>query len=150
MKHTITMTLLALGLAAGAYSQQASDSRSRALHITKECNSQTGTYPGSYCTIQTSNIAAITKDSMVFYDQVGILEMGVLDSNVFLKVDANTWAVGRCTAPFDSTPGLCTFSDGVGKLKGFHARIVVTGDSTDPMLYHWDGTYSFGEPDDDR
>jgi len=150
MKHTITMTLLALGLAAGAYSQQASDSRSRALHITKECNSQTGTYPGSYCTIQTSNIAAITKDSMVFYDQAAIPGIGFLDSNVVLSVDADTWAVGRCTVPFTGRPALCNFFDGAGKLAGFHARIVVTQDSADPMLYHWDGTYSFGETDDDR
>jgi hypothetical protein len=72
MNSKITTALLARGLAAGASSQQAPEHKSRAIHITKECNSGTGYYPGSYCTIQSSNIAAITKGATVFYDQAAI------------------------------------------------------------------------------
>jgi len=68
----------------------------------------------------------------------------MLDSNVVLYVGTGDWAVGRCTVDVNNI-GLCTFSDGTGRLTGFTARVVVTPFSSSPteVNYHWDGTYSF-------
>jgi hypothetical protein len=64
----------------------------------------------------------------------------MLDSNVVLYVDVGNWAVGRCT--LDATNlGLCTFSDGVGPLAGFHARVAVAPASGND--YTWKGPYWF-------
>jgi len=77
------------------------------------------------------------------------------DSNVVLDAGNGSWGTGRCTitnnpvGPGNSL-GLCQFSDGTDKLAGFSARVIVTQDTTNPNLYHWDGTYSFrplGDPD---
>jgi len=68
---------------------------------------------------------------------------GELDSNVVLYVGTGDWAVGRCTLDLGTGLGLCTFSDGTGRLTGFQARVDVT--YTGGVNYRWDGAYSFGE-----
>jgi hypothetical protein len=134
---------LTLSLTKGAVSVAAQSGRNGQLHVTKLCNATTGTYPGSYCTIESSNLAEIKVDSTVYYDQVGNVPTGMLDSNVVLSVGTGDWAVGRCTLDLTTNLGLCTFSDGTGPLTGFSARVDVSLDPTNPALYHWDGTYSF-------
>jgi hypothetical protein len=111
--------------------------------VTKLCSGTTGTYPGSYCTIESSNLAQIKVNPTVYYDQVGNVPAGMLDSNVVLYVGTGDWAAGRCTLDLTTNLGLCTFSDGTGQLTGFQARVNVSLDKTNPALYHWDGTYSF-------
>jgi hypothetical protein len=41
--------------------------------------------------------------------------------------------------------GICTFSDGMGALAGFHARVDVTPATADLVNYDWRGTYRFAE-----
>jgi hypothetical protein len=65
-----------------------------------------------------------------------------------LDVGTGDWAVGRCTLDLNTGLGLCTFSDGTGKLTGFQARVNVSP-FPDFVNYHWDGTYSFS-PEGDR
>ena len=71
-----------------------------------------------------------------------------LDSNVVLFVRFGDWATGRCTLDSREYPGnygLCTFSNGVGTLAGFTARIDVSPFQNTPtdVDYYWNGTYSF-------
>jgi hypothetical protein len=70
-----------------------------------------------------------------------------LDSNVVLFVTAGHWATGRCTLGTNFN-GLCTFSDGIGSLAGFHGRVVVA--HTDGPNFSWTGTYSFAADDDEQ
>ena len=125
------------------------------LHITKNC----GTEPyagnaGDYCTIETSNLAEIPSGSTIYYTQASVAsstpESGAisLDTNVVLFVGFGDWAIGRCTLDSRTYPGnygLCTFSDGVGPLAGFTARVNVTPfeNTSTNANYHWDGTYKF-------
>jgi hypothetical protein len=137
-----------LALSAGVASVSASSRRNRDLHVTKECSAYTGA-AGSFCTITSSNIPEIRVGSKVFYDQAGGIPTGMLDSNVVLDVGHGDWAVGRCTLDLTTYFGLCTFSDGTGRLTGFHARIDVS--PTGGPEFRWDGMYSFRpEPDRDR
>jgi hypothetical protein len=142
---------LTLSLGTGAASVLAKD-----LHVTKECSAYTGA-AGTYCTITSSSLAAIKTGSKVFYDQAAGIPScsnpinisppcpasGMLDSNVVLYVGTGDWAVGRCTLDDGTGSGLCTFSDGIGKLTGFQANVAVS--YLGGVNYAWDGVYSFGE-----
>jgi len=136
----------------------AASERTGELHVTKDCSAATG-LAGTFCTITSSNLAAIKTGSKVFYDQAdGIPSCsntsppcpasGMLDSNVVLYVGTGDWAVGRCTVD-DSTNitniGLCTFSDGTGQLAGFTARVNVS--FLGGTLFGWDGKYKFNRLD---
>jgi hypothetical protein len=128
---------LALGLTLALTAQSG---RNGQLHVTKECSQNTGA-PGSFCTITSSNIPEIEVGTKVYYDQAFGIPAGMLDSNVVLHVGQGNWAVGRCTIDRTTGAGLCTFSDGVGPLTGFTARVDVS--HTGGPNYRWDGTYSF-------
>ncbi len=118
---------------------------SGALHLTKECSQYTGQAAG-YCTITSSNFAAITPGSKVFYtqDQTANFAAGFFDTDVVLYAGTGNRAVGHCTLDAASF-GLCTFSDGTGVFAGFQARVNVSPFTSAPteVNYHWDGTYSF-------
>ena len=115
------------------------------LKITKEC-SHYDFSAGSYCTITSSNVAAIPTGSTVYYTQAAVNPASPqaaaigLDSNVVLVAAAGDWATGRCTLGGTFT-GLCTFTDGVGQLAGFHARVEVA--PTGGPNFRWSGTYHF-------
>jgi hypothetical protein len=109
------------------------------LRVTKECPGSppfVSDAPGGFCTITRSSLAILV-GSHIFYDQAfynrmhGSDSTGVLDSNVVLDAGNGNMAVGRCTLDFAiifppiSGPGLCTFSDGTGNLRGFEARVDV-------------------------
>lgn len=128
------LVLLTLSLPASAAS-----ARRGKLHVTKECSQYTGA-AGDFCTITSSNIAAIAVGSKVFYDQPAGIPKGLVDSNVVLDAGDGNRAVGRCTLDLATNLALCTFHEGTGTLRGFHARINGSGDFAD---YHWDGTYHF-------
>ena len=117
-----------------------------ALHITKNCAGFTGA-AGAFCTITTSNVPAIKPGSKVYYDQAFGIPAGMLDANVVLSVARGDWATGRCTLDGSNGQGLCQFTDGVGQLTGFRARIKVSP-FPHGVDYHWDGTYSFGSDSD--
>ena len=118
---------------------------SAALHVTKECSQYTG-LAGGYCTITSSNLAAIKVGAKVIYvqDQTANSAAGIFATDMFLDAGAGNMAVGHCTLDAANF-GLCTFSDGTGQFAGFQARVAVSGFSTSPteINYHWDGTYSF-------
>src|ERR1700674_4787248 len=134
---------LTLALGTGVASVSESSERNRQLHVTKECSKYTAA-PGSFCTITSSSLAEIKVGSKVFYDQAAGIPSGLLDSNVVLDAGNGDRALGRCTLDLTTFLGLCTFSDGIGQLTGFHARVDV--DCTSGC--RWGGTYSFNpEPD---
>src|SRR5262249_8928991 len=112
----------------------------------KNCNDFTG-QAGAFCTIASSNLSELA-GARVFYDQAfGIPNPnppgGMLDSNVVLYAGTGDWAVGRCTLDGNTGIGLCTFSDGVGRLEGFQARIAVAV-ASGAHNFSWDGRYHFG------
>jgi hypothetical protein len=131
---------------ADTYNDRAISQRSGALHVTKECSAYNG-LAGDFCTITSSNLEEIKVGSNVFYDQAAGIPAGLLDSNVVLDAGNGDRALGRCTVDMTTHLGLCTFSDGIGELAGFHARVDVDCRSG----CRWDGTYGFRrERDRDR
>jgi hypothetical protein len=114
--------------------------RSKRLHVTKECSDYTYA-AGSFCTITFSSLGRIPVGAKVFYTQAaGIIE-NLLDSNVVLDAGNGNRAIGHCTLDAATGLGLCTFSDGTGRLAGFSARVDVR--YLGGFDYAWDGTYSF-------
>jgi len=138
MKFKVLTIIVALGLTTGAVSASASSERTGDLHVTKECSQDNGN-PGDFCTITSSNLAAIKVGSKVFYDQADGIPKGLLDSNVVVDAGAGNRAVGRCTLDDATNLGLCTFSDGTGQFTGFQARVTVDCRTS----CRWDGTYRF-------
>jgi hypothetical protein len=142
MKRIIGL-ILALTLA-GAFAiasqagTSASHSRTRALHVTKECSQYFGN-PGEFCTILTSNLGAITVGSKVFYFEAATAN-GV-DSDLALYAGPGNVANGHVTLP--GNVGEVTLRGGTGAFRGFRAEVVVTQDSQDPNVWHWDGTYRY-------
>jgi hypothetical protein len=108
--------------------------------VTKECSQYNGK-AGSFCTITSSNLAAIKVGSKVFYDQRDGIVQGLLDSNIVLDAGNGDRAMGRCTLDDATNLGLCTFSDGTGQFTGFHARVQVDCRTS----CRWDGTYKFSD-----
>ena len=131
---------LTLSLSAGTASVSAlsaQDARTGRLHVTKNCTGYDNK-AGDSCTITSSTLGAIA-DAKVTYDQAADIPLGMLDSNVVLDAGNGNWAVGRCTV--GSSGGLCTFTDGIGELAGFQARVDVSYISGDDWA--WEGTYRF-------
>jgi hypothetical protein len=135
------------------------DERHGELQVTKNCSAWT-LDNGAFCTITSSNLPEIEVGSKVLYAQAPIgcdnggttypctvplptPEGGYIsvDSSAVLYVGTGDWAVGRCTLDSTGNSGLCTFSDGIGRLTGFQARVDVF--STDGINYNWNGTYNF-------
>ena len=127
-------------LAPGITSVSAFFGGSGFLQVEKECSEYQG-QPGQFCTITSSNISEITPGSKVVYTQPAGVPAGVLDSNVVLDAGDGSRAIGRCTVDLVTGLGLCTFSDGTGRLAGFHARVEVSPPRYDGDDWHWRGTY---------
>ena len=139
----VSLTALAFAPSVLASSGSASSERSGHLKVTKECSQYTG-LADSFCTIVFSNLSAITRGSRVVYLQA---PGAALDSDVVLVVGPGNFAIGHVHLPFPVGPGLVTFSGGIGKFANFHARVVVTPDSSIAKGWFWNGTYSIGEDD---
>jgi hypothetical protein len=138
---TAVALLAALGFSVTAASSQNQAPRgTKAFHATKDCSGFTGLV-GAYCTIRSSNVKALKVGSKIFYFQVA--GKTALDSDTVIYVNRGNVATGHCLLRFATGVGLCTISDGTGKLAGFHLRVRVTASSSIPKLWHWDGTYSF-------
>jgi hypothetical protein len=130
--------ILAVSLSAGAAPVAAQ--RNGVIHIQKDCGDNDGG-AGAHCTITASNLAELPATTIVYYDQPNGIPQGMLDSNVVLLAPDGSKAVGRCTVDHSTRSGLCTFSDGIGLLAGFTARVEVT--FLGGTLFSWEGTYSF-------
>lgn len=116
--------------------------RSGDLHVIKECSGFTGD-AGSFCEIKSSNLGAIEVGSKIVYlqpDQIGTPSGSeiVLDP----PEPGNNKAFGNCSLAL----GVCTFSGGTGQFTGFQASVVVSA-TADPLLWVWNGTYSFSPRD---
>ena len=135
--------LAALGFSVSAApSQNQAPRGTKAFRATKDCSGFTGLV-GAYCTIRSSNVKALKVGSKIFYFQVA--GKTALDSDTVIYVNRGSVATGHCLLRFATGTGLCTISDGTGKLAGFHLRVRVTADASVPKLWHWDGTYSFSQ-----
>lgn len=129
-----------LSLSAADDSASASSERKERLHVTKECSTYTG-LAGQFCTVTSSNLAAIKVGSKIFYDLPAGTPAGLLDTDIVLDAGTGNRAIGHCTIDLATAIGLCTFSDGIGKFAGFQARVDVT--HTGGANWRWDGTFSF-------
>jgi hypothetical protein len=115
-----------------------------ALHITKECSQFTG-LADTFCTITASSLSAITAGSRVVYLQAS--GVAVLDSDVVLVVAQGDFALGHCTVDNVTNLGKCRFSRGIGSFDGFRARVDVSSNDPNGIVFQWDGTYSFNHDD---
>ena len=140
-----TVCVSALVLSVNSAPVSASRERARTLHITKECSQYQGG-AGEWCTITASNVRQVPVGSRVLYSQAAGVPAGLLDSNVVLDAGNGNRAVGRCTVDTTTERGLCTFSDGTGRLAGFEARVDVI--HVAGYDWKWDGAYSFNEGND--
>ena len=140
---TGVVLLAALGLCVSPASPQTQALRkTKAFHATKDCSGYKGGI-GAYCTVRTSNVKALKAGSKIFYTQQA--STAALDSDIVIYVKRGTTATGHCFLRSATGIGLCTISNGTGKLAGFRLRVRVTADTSIPKLFHWDGTYSFGK-----
>jgi hypothetical protein len=139
----IAVLVLATGMTT-ASALAGSAPRSGDLVVAKECSGFVPTNVPPYCTITSSNLAAIPEGSRILYlDPAGLGTTAggavVLDP----PGPGNNKAFGTCF--LGGSPMRCEFSGGTGVFTWFHASVVVT--VTDPAttdeLWHWEGTYSF-------
>jgi hypothetical protein len=127
-----------LAVSASARSGSQPNHPTRPLHVTKECSEYAGGI-GSYCTITSSNVAAITVGSKVFYAQAP--GPTSLDSDVILYAGSGNTATGHVVLDFATGTGRLTLSDGTGTLEGMTARAEVS--YLGGPNWAWDGTYRF-------
>lgn len=114
-------------------------SHSRDLHVTKECSAYAGA-AGQYCTITSSNLAAIPVGSRVIYERA--LTSSILDTDITLDPPGRgDMAFGHVHLDLTAGVGTAVLTGGTGKLAGFMASVAVTF-SGGPN-WAWDGTYSF-------
>jgi hypothetical protein len=140
---TAVVSLAALTVYVSAASPRSQAPReTKPFHATKDCSGYTGKI-GAYCTIRSSNVKALGPGSRIFYFQQS--GKATLDSDIVIYAGAGNVTTGHCLLHLASGLGLCTLSDGTGTLAGFHARVRVSVDHSVPLLWHWDGTYSFGK-----
>lgn len=62
------LVALVISMSQGAVPVAASNAQNGEIHVTKDCSTDTGA-AAAYCTIQSSNLAAIPVGARVFYDQ---------------------------------------------------------------------------------
>lgn len=135
--------ILALGVCAPSVSATSSP---HAIHMIKDCSEFNAVAP-TYCTIKTSDLAAIPPGTKVWYTGPVVANSYFLSSNVTLDDENGSTSTGYCI--FETKPtvaasvGLCTFWAGTGSLAGFTAVLDVTIDEAG--AWHWDGTYYFSD-----
>ena len=136
------VVLVALVVGSSSALAGSASPRSGDLVVAKECSGFAKDPP--YCTITSSNLAAIPQDSRIVYlDPAGL---GTATGGAVVldpPKPGNNKAFGTCF--LGGNPMHCEFSGGTGMFTWFHASVVVT--VTDPgttkELWHWTGTYSF-------
>jgi len=134
-----------LAVTASAQSGARANHRARPFHLTKECPpSQYQGQIGGYCTVTSSNVAAIGVGTKIFYAQAA--GPTSLDSDVILYAGPGNTATGHCALDFATGLGQCTLSGGTRRLDGIRARVDVSYLSG--YDWAWDGTYRFREDGD--
>ena len=129
-----------LAVTASAQSGAAANHRAQPFHLTKTCPpSQYQGQIGGYCTVTSSNLAAITVGTKIFYAQAA--GQNSLDSDVILYVSRGNTATGHCELDFLTGVGRCTLSGGTRTLDGIRARVDVS--YRGGYDWAWDGTYRF-------
>lgn len=115
----------------------ASSPRSGDLEVTKECSGFTGA-AGSFCTITSSNLAAIEVGSKIVYLQPPAV-FTPAGSDVVLDVPGpgNNAAYGNCSL----AAGHCTFWGGTGRFTWFNASIAVS--YLGGLDWAWAGTFNY-------
>jgi len=149
VKPSLGFLLAAVMAGAFAVSSSAGNTgspRSGEIHVTKECSHYNG-QAGSFCTITWSNLNAIDAGTNVVYSSP--IGATTLDSDLVLDGRGNNDASGHVTLDLMTRSGVVTLSGGTGRFSGFHANVAVTFDTNDG-LWHWDGTYSFIPPGQDK
>ncbi len=143
MKRTMVLVLAiaAAGIAATAGSATA-DPRSGVLHVTKDCSQYTF-QAGSFCTITSSNINAITPGSKVVYASAANFALGVLDSDLVIDGPGNNTAFGHVVLDLSTLTGIVTLSGGTGVFTHFRAGPLAVACPAYPVC-SWVGPYSFG------
>jgi hypothetical protein len=138
MKRSIVLVLAiaAAGVATTAGAATHNATRSRPLHVTKECAQYNGSV-GSFCTITSSNIGAIEPGMNVVY--LAVPTNGALDSDLVLSSGHGGAALGQVVLDLTTKKGRVTFSAGTGRFRDFRADVVVTEDPAG--IWHWDGSY---------
>lgn len=102
--------------------------------------------PGGYCLITQSSFKILI-GARVYYTDATVIA-GVLTSPVTLRAfdERGSTATGQCTyyrpAFYPPGHGICTYSNGTGKLAGFHASVMV-GPPTSPGVFSLTGAYWF-------
>jgi hypothetical protein len=94
---------------------------------------------GDYCTVTSSNVAAIPVGTMIFYAQAAGQES--LDSDVILYAGRGKTATGHCELEFATGLGRCRLFGGTRTLDGIRARVDVS--YLGGYDWAWDGTYRF-------
>lgn len=132
-----------LAVTASAQSSRANN-RARPFHLTKECPPSTMQGQiGDYCTVTSSNVAAIPVGTNIFYAQAA--GPTSLDSDVILYAGPGKTATGHCELEFATGLGECTLSGGTRTLDGIRARVDVS--YLGGYDWAWDGTYRMREDD---
>jgi hypothetical protein len=129
--------------AAAGSAASGSSAGNRPLHVTKECSQYNGT-AGSYCTITSSDLAAITVGSRVVY--LSAAGATSLDSDIVLVVGPSNYALGHVKLDFATGTGTVRLSGGIGQFASFHAKVAVS--ALGGPNWAWDGKYHFGQDDD--
>jgi hypothetical protein len=133
-----------LAVTASAQPGVRANHRARPFHLTKECPpSQYRGQIGGYCTVTSSNVAAIGVGTKIFYAQAA--SPTSLDSDVILYAGPGNTATGHCALDFATGLGQCTLSGGTRRLDGIRARVDVS--YLGGYDWAWDGTYRFSEDD---
>jgi|SRR5215210_739535 len=129
-----------LAVTASAQSGARANHGAKPFHLTKECPpSQYQGQIGGYCTVTSSNVAAITVGSKIFYAQAA--GPTSLDSDIILYAGAGNTATGHCALDFATGLGRCTLSGGTGTLDEIRARVDVS--YLGGFDWAWDGAYRF-------
>lgn len=141
----IAVVMLAAGVTAvsalGVASKAAHSSRSGALHVTKVCvPPDFDGRPGSFCTIESSNLAEIGAGSKVFYAEADDPSADYYDTDLYLYTGPGNSAFGHVRLSNTTGSGVLTLSGGTGQFRGFRATVEVTYDPA-ANLWHWDGSY---------
>jgi hypothetical protein len=115
--------------------------RSPGFGLTKTCESYL------LCTVETSNLEAIPAGTQITYTYNGDGSDGLAYPTIRAKDSTATGVRDWNQAP-GAVLAKCTFGAGTGSLERLHLDIDVTvvGDPNDAAsVWHWDGTYWFGD-----
>lgn len=113
--------------------------RSGILHLTKECSEYTGE-AGAFCTVASSNFAAIPAGSIIVYEEADTADGGS-DTDLVINTPNGDVAYGHVVLDGPTQTGTVTLAGGTGQLVNLAADLVVA-----PLaapLYRWDGPYSY-------